>query len=158
VTRDSKSGATTPAAQLAAFLARFSPDVRAVAKAARATIRGRYPGAVEFVYDNYNALVIGFGPNERPSEAWFSIALYPRYVTLYLLQGAFLDDPDHLLQGMGKQVRSIRLEPDASVLERPSVRALLDAAIEEGGVSWNRRQPRQIQIRWISKKQRPRRP
>jgi len=39
------------------------------------------------VYDNYNALVIGFGPNDRPSLAIFSIVLFPRWVTLCFLQG-----------------------------------------------------------------------
>jgi hypothetical protein len=148
----------TPAAQVTAMLAKFAPGVRAIAKSARATIRSRYPGATEFVYDNYNALVVGFGPNERPSDAWFSIVLYPRYVTMCFLQGAVLDDPEHLLQGSGRQMRSIRLEPDASVLDRPGVRALMQAAIEESGVKWDRRRRRRIMIRWIAKRQRPRRP
>ena len=59
----------TPAAQLSGFLAKFSPEVRAVAKAALATMRKRLPGSVELVYDNSYALVIGFGPNDRPSDA-----------------------------------------------------------------------------------------
>jgi hypothetical protein len=40
---------------------------------ALAKMRARLPGAVELVYDNYNALAIGFGPTERTSEAVFSI-------------------------------------------------------------------------------------
>ncbi len=40
-------------------------------------MRSYLPGATELVYDNYNALAIGFGPSERASEAIFSIALYP---------------------------------------------------------------------------------
>ena len=46
-------------------------------------MRARLPGAIQLVYDNYNALAIGFGPSERSSEAIFSIVLYPRYVTLF---------------------------------------------------------------------------
>src|ERR1039458_9537409 len=65
----------------------------------------RLPGAVQLVYDNYNALVIGFGPSERASEASFSIVLYPRWVTLFFLQGAGLPDPRRLLKGSGKVVR-----------------------------------------------------
>jgi len=57
------------------------------------------------VYDNYNALVIGFGPTERPSEAILSIVLYPRDVSLGFLQGAKLADPKKLLQGRGNQVQ-----------------------------------------------------
>ena len=148
----------TPAAQLAGFLAKFAPEVRSVAKAARAVLRTRLPGAVEFVYDNSYALVIGFGPNERPSDAWFSIVLYPRHVSICFLQGALLDDPERLLQGNGNQVRHIRLVPDASVLGRPGVRALMMRAVKASDVAWDRTQRRTLIIRSVSPKQRPRRP
>jgi hypothetical protein len=61
-----------------------------VAKAAVARMRKYVPDSVELVYDNYNALVVGFGPTERAAEAVLSIALYPRGVTLFFLQGARL--------------------------------------------------------------------
>ena len=148
----------TAAAQLAAFLAKYSPEVRSVAKTARAILRTRLPGAVEFVYDNAYALVIGFGPNERASDAWFSIVMYPRHASICFLQGALLDDPEGLLQGNGNQVRHIRLLPDASVLERPCVRALLTRAVKASEVPWDRKQRRQLLIRAVSANQRPRRP
>ena len=148
----------TPARQLAGFLAKCSPEVRSVARAARASLRTRLPGAVEFVYDNSYALVIGFGPNGRPSDAWFSIVMYPRHASICFLQGALLDDPARLLQGHGNQVRHIKLLPDASVLKRPGVAALLTQAVKTSDVPWNRRQPRKLIIRAISAKQRPRRP
>ena len=148
----------TPAAQLSGFLAKFSPEVRAVAKAALATMRKRLPGSVELVYDNSYALVIGFGPNERPSDALFSIVLYPRHVTLCFLQGALLNDPQNVLQGTGNQVRHIRLIPDASVLDRPDVRALMGQAIESSDVALSKRRRRKLIIRAVSAKQRPRRP
>ena len=43
---------TSPGQQLEGFLAKFSPEVRSVAKAALGKMRKRLPGAVEFVYDN----------------------------------------------------------------------------------------------------------
>jgi hypothetical protein len=52
-------------AQLASFIAKFTPEVAASAKEALARIRKRWPGAIELVYDNYNALAIGFAPTER---------------------------------------------------------------------------------------------
>jgi uncharacterized protein DUF1801 len=148
----------TPAAQLSGFLAKFSPEVRAVAKAALATMRKRAPGSVELVYDNSYALVIGFGPNERPSDALFSIVLYPRHVTLCFLQGALLDDPQRILQGSGNQVRHIRLIPDASVLDHADVRALIDQAIKSSDVPLAKTRRRKLIIRAVSVKQRPRRP
>ena len=82
-----------PEIQLDAFLDKYTPPVATLARACLAKMRARLPGAVQLVYDNYNALAIGFGPSERASEAIFSIALYPRWVTLFFLQGAALPDP-----------------------------------------------------------------
>src|SRR3981081_2754442 len=98
---------TPPETQLAGFLAKYTPEIAALAKDIRAKMRKRLPGAFELVYDNYNALAIGFGPSERTSDAIFSIALFPRWVSLCFLQGAGLLDPHKLLKGKGKQARHI---------------------------------------------------
>src|SRR5437899_9274028 len=105
----------TPEAQLATFLAKFTPEVEALACAALKKMRARFPNAIQMVYDNYNFLVIGFSPTERPSEAIFSIAVGARHVNLCFLQAASkLPDPQKLLRGSGKQARHIRLESEGS--------------------------------------------
>jgi hypothetical protein len=88
--------------QLKTFVARFSPEHQRVIRAARRILRRRFPGACELVYDNYNFFVIGYGPNERPSEAWFTIAAAATGVGLCLVHGARLPDPEGLLQGLGQ--------------------------------------------------------
>ena len=150
--------AVSPAAHVNTALAKFSPKIRAVAKAALAAMRRRMPGATEFVYDNYSAFVIGFGPTARPSEAVLSVAIYPGHVNLGFLQGAVLDDPHRLLQGTGSQFRHIKLIPDASVLERPEVQDLVARAIADADAPFDPARKRTIDIRFVSKKQRPRRP
>ncbi len=55
----------SPEKQLAGFIAKYTPEVQSVATAALAKMRARLPGAVELVYDNYNALAIALGPTER---------------------------------------------------------------------------------------------
>lgn len=95
----------SPEKQLAGFIARFTPEIAAVAEAALVKMRACVPGAIELVYDNYNALAIGFGPTERASDAILSIALYPRCVYLFFLWGANLPDPQKLLKGSGKRAR-----------------------------------------------------
>lgn len=45
-----------PDRQLAGFLAKYTPEVAAVATAALARTRKQLPGAVELVYDNYNVM------------------------------------------------------------------------------------------------------
>src|SRR5690349_3158136 len=102
--------AKSPEKQFAGFLARYAPEVRALANEAIVKLRDLLPEAIEMVYDNYYALVIGFGPTERPSEAVFSIAIYPNHVSLCFLQGAKLPNPHPLLKGGGNLVRHIRLE------------------------------------------------
>jgi len=147
----------TPAQQLGFFLAKFEPRVAASARAALARLRKRLPGAIELVYDNYNALAIGFGPSDKASEVIFSIAVYPRWVSLFFLQGAKLPDPDKVLQGSGTKVRHIVLtEPNA--LEQPAVKKLMAQALASAQKPLDPKQRRRLIIKSISAKQRPRRP
>ena len=143
--------------QLDQFLAKFAPRVASAARKALAKMRARLPGAVEIVYDNYNALAIGFGPSERASEAIFSIALYPRYVSLFFLHGAGLPDPHRRLQGSGNVVRYVRLE-NLDVLDEPEVRQLMNEALRRAKVPINPKQRRHLVIKSVSARQRPRRP
>lgn len=124
-----KSSAGAPEKELAGFLEKYSPEIAALGGSILAKMRVRYPGATQLIYENYNALVIGFGPSERASEAIFSIALYPCWINLFILRGAELDDPERILQGSGKIVRSIRLT-DSARLDEPAVVALMKQALE----------------------------
>jgi hypothetical protein len=139
------------------FLAKFEPHVAVSARTALARLRKLLPGATELVYDNYNALAIGFGPSDKASEAIFSIAVFPRWVSLFFLQGAKLPDPDGLLQGAGTKVRHIVLT-EPSVLEQSSVKKLMAIAMSSANKPIDPRQRRRLIIKSISAKQRPRRP
>lgn len=114
------------------------------------------PGAVELVYDNYNALVVGFGPDERASDAPLSVALYPRRVNLFFLHGAELGDPDGVLEGSGKTVRRVVLESPED-LDGPALQDLIDQAVKRAGL-WDPDRPRRVLIRAEAAKRRPRRP
>jgi hypothetical protein len=142
---------------VARALAKYTPAVRAIATDAIAKLRALMPGATEFVYDNYAALVIGFGPSERPSEAVLSVVLYPRWVNLGFLEGACLDDPEKILRGTGTQFRNVKLTSRDDI-DRPAVRALIAQAIANADRPFNPRRARTMDIRAISAKQRPRRP
>jgi hypothetical protein len=145
----------TPGEQLEKFFAKYEPSVAAMAKKALGKMRKLVPGANEMVYDNYNALVIGFVPGERPSDVVFSIAVYPNYTNLFFAQGKWLPDPEKRLQGAGKQVRSIRLE-SAATLDEPEVRELIRVALEHAKVPIDPKQKPRMEIRAVAKKQRPR--
>jgi hypothetical protein len=146
---------TSPAAQLAGFLARFNPAIARLARTARAKFRKRLPGAIEMVYDNYNALVIGYSPTERPADAILSIVIFPKKVSICFIQGKHLEDPQRLLQGDGNQVRFITLDEKAALLDTAPVRALVSEAIAFGETPFAGKT--RLVIRSMSRKQRPRR-
>jgi hypothetical protein len=142
--------------QLASFIAKFSPEVAALAQSILAAMRKRYPTAIQLVYDNYNALAIGFGPSEKTSQAIFSIAIFPRWVSLFFLQGAGLPDPECILQGSGNVVRHIRL-PSADTLNELSVKKMMGEATSRAPIPFAPRGTPRVLIKSISAKQRPRR-
>jgi hypothetical protein len=147
----------TPAAQLESFIDRFSPEIAAEARTALQTMRVRLPGAVEMVYDNYYALVVGFCPVERASEVIASIAIYPRWMNLCFFCGNRLPDPQKLLRGSGRIARHVRLK-DAKTLDDPAVKTLIKGALENASQPLDRKQPGRIVIVAISPKPRSRHP
>ena len=147
---------SSPEQQLARFIAKFSPEVAGVAKAARAKVRNLLPRAFELVYDNYNALALAFGPTERTSEVILSIALYPRWVSLFFARGARLPDPDRVLRGTGNQMRHVVLER-IEVLDSAPVRTLIKDAVATHPTPFGAGRGRTI-IKSVAAKQRPRRP
>jgi hypothetical protein len=147
----------SPESQLEEFFAKYTPEIAGLGKASLLKMRKLLPGAVEMVYDNYNALVIGFAGGERPSEAMLSIALYPRWVNLYFLHGKGLRDPAKLLQGRGNQVRFIRIA-SAGMFDEPCLIDLLHEALERAAAPIDPTAKRRVVIRAMAEKQRPRRP
>jgi hypothetical protein len=147
----------TPEAQLAGFMAAYTPEIAALAQGALEKMRSYLPGAIELVYDNYNALAIGFGPSERASDAIFSIALYPRWVSLFFLHGAALPDPAHVLRGSGTTVRHVILRTPAT-LDEPAIQVLIEEALLQAPAPINPNQPARLIIKSVSAQRRPRRP
>lgn len=147
----------TPTQELAGFLAKYDPAVAAIARSALGHLRKRLTGATEMVYDNYNALAVGFGPSDRASEAILSIAVYPRWVSLFFLHGVRLKDPAKLLKGSGTRVRHIVLVKGGDVDSAP-VKALIAAALAAATTPIDSKAKRRLIIKSISAKQRSRRP
>jgi hypothetical protein len=154
-TRPNKASGSTEE-QLQAFIDKFESKHRATIRSARKILRKRFPTANELVYDNYNFFVIGFGPNERPSDCFVSIAAAANGVGLCFLHGASLPDPAGILTGSGKQTRFVRL-PSIAVLEQKDIQALLKVAAERAAVPLPTKGRGKLIIRSVSAKQRPRR-
>lgn len=144
-------------AQLAGFIAKFSPPMQDQIRACRARLRARFPDAFELVYDNYNFLVIGYGPTRHASDAIVSLAAHPRGVNLCFLQrGPELPDPCAILRGSGKVARNVALT-SASDLDRPEVEALIAAALELAKTPMQTSTGPELIIKSVSVKQRLRR-
>src|SRR5260370_23579715 len=154
-----KAETKSAAVQLDGFLDAYMPEVAEIARKALMKLRKRLPFATEMVYDNYNALACGFGPSARVSDVIFSIAVYPKHVNFFFLQGAKLPDPDGLLQGEGSRVRHIRLE-DEKTLDRSDVKAMMAMAMamKMAKVPFDEKTGYKLVIKSVSAKHRPRRP
>ncbi|WP_088311449.1 DUF1801 domain-containing protein [Novosphingobium sp. B 225] len=144
-------------ARLDGFLARYLPAVAALGRGAIRHLRARLPGCDALVYDNYQALAVGFSPDGKTGSAIVSVALYPRWVSLFFLQAQGLKDYAGLLQGSGTAIRHIRLSAIED-LDQPAVRALIEAALDQAKVPYSPDRTGNLVIKSVSAKQKPRRP
>ena len=144
-------------AQLDGFIDKFTPEVAALNRVLLAKAKARIPGAQILVYDNYNALAIGFARSEKAGEAILSLAVMAKWVTLCFLWGKSLPDPDRLLKGEGSRVRNVRLH-EAEAFDDPDIQALIAAALEQTDWPIDPQAEQRLIIKSVSAKQRPRRP
>jgi len=145
----------SPEAQLRNFIAKFARPTGKLIRQCRAILRKRFPTAFELVYDNYNFFVIGYSTTGRPSDCVVSLAANSKGIGLSFYYGASLPDPDKILVGSGKQNRFVRLS-DASVLGRPEVEELINAAEAQADPTFLKKGGGKLIIRSVSEKQRPR--
>jgi hypothetical protein len=124
-------------AYLEKAISRYSAEVAATARAGLKKLRARFPGARLIVYERRRLLPIGLAPSDGAS-AVFSLVLYPRWVRFFFLEGVAIHDPQRRLEGAGNQVRSIRLDPRASILDEPYIRGLMAQSLKQAGVSLKR--------------------
>jgi len=143
-------------AQLECFIAKFDDDNQRLIGQVRSAVQARLPDSAEMIWDNYNFLVIGYSPTERPSDYIVSIAASAAGVSLSFNNGAQLADPDEILLGSSKVNRFIRL-PSADLLDQPEIEAMLKRAIQASSVPQPWGGGGKLIIRSVSAKQRPRR-
>lgn len=144
-------------ARIDTFLAKYTSAIEGQLCDARLRLRAHFPRGFELVFDNYNALVFGISATGRTPDAFISIAGYPRWVTLFFLDGVGLDDPNELLEGTGKQVRSIRLKTPEDI-DRPDVQALIAQAVRPHEAAFVDAPKLTTIVKMVTAKQRPRRP
>ena len=129
-----KGQAAADAAYLDKAIGRYPPEVAATARAGLQKLRTRFPGARQLVFERRQSLPIGFAPAERGSPV-FSLVVYPRWVRFFFLEGVAIDDPQGRLEGTGNQVRSIRLDERAAILDDRYIRGLMTQALRVAGAN-----------------------
>jgi hypothetical protein len=95
------------------FLSNFPPEVQEKVLWLRDFVWDRYPQANELIYDNYNALAIGWSVTEKLGQTFCSIAAYRaknHNIHFGFYWGAELSDPQKMLLGNGKQYRYIQVD------------------------------------------------
>ena len=125
-------------AELRTLIDNFAPAHLRLIGAMRRWLLKRLPTAHEVVYEylNLGAVVISFSPNEHGYEGVLAIRASADGVKLYFNRGKELPDPEKLLQGSGKQTRSIDVE-GAATLARPAVASLIDEAMARNRVPFD---------------------
>jgi hypothetical protein len=143
-------------ARLDSLIDKYSPEVAAAARPLLARLEERIPGSTILVYDNYNALAIGFAAEDRASAVVLSIALYPRWINLFFMRGIELDDPHGLLKGDGSRVRHVPKVTSDS-LDDVRIDALIQQALDIANPRIDPKAPVTLVIKSVSPNQRPRR-
>lgn len=123
--------ATTPS--VTELLAKVPTGARPSVRAARRTVRAIAPKATETAY--------GSRKPQSKSAMWklvryavndayvVGIGTFATYAWLFFYRGRELDDDSGLLEGSGKQMRSIKLRTPADAA-RPAVKRMLRKAFE----------------------------
>src|SRR5712691_781713 len=112
------------------FLSGYPDQIRKITEEVRHMARRAMPRANEFLY--YDA--VNYSLSDSPLERIFYISPAQSQVTLGFLFGAYLDDKHHLLQGIGKRARHIKLNT-LEEARNPALKELLKAAWTNGAAS-----------------------
>ena len=142
--------------QISIFLRKYTPAVEAQLREARTRLRAMFPRGFELVYDNYNALVFGISQlSGHPTRLfpWPAIQGGSRSSS----STAQTYTAHCVLEGQGKQVRSIRLTEPKDI-NTPEVEALIAQAVLPYESAFLAAPSLSTIVKSVSAKQRPRRP
>jgi hypothetical protein len=119
--------AREPLNELNRFLKPFDKEVQKTALQLREFALDMFPNTNELIYDNYNALAIGYSLSDKQKEMFCHIAVYSKYVNIGFDHGVKLDDPKQLLKGTGNRIRHVKVTAFAE-LDKNYVKQLLKQA------------------------------
>src|SRR5215212_8157636 len=101
------------------LLAEHSPEIQAIERALRATIRTEFPTATEQV--DFGNKLIAFGHTMKIRGLLFAIIAHKEHVNLQLADGAELPDPEGLIEGTGRRIRHVKIRSVEAASSEPVV-------------------------------------
>src|SRR5689334_23766781 len=113
------------------FLKAFPVEVQQTALWIRDFVWNAYPAANELIYDNFNALAVGWSATDRVGHTFVSFACgrSSHNVHFGFYYGAKLKDPKKILIGEGNQYRYLLFDSPINFPEK-YVRQLMKEAYE----------------------------
>ena len=108
------------------LLGEHPPELQAIERALRTTIRTAFPEAIEQV--DFGNKLIAFGRSMKIRGLLFAIIAHKSHVNLQLADGALLPDPAGLIEGTGKRIRHVKIR-SVEAAASPDVRAIVAAQL-----------------------------
>jgi hypothetical protein len=112
-----------------AILGGHSPEIREIAHGLRRIVARIHSTSVETPRSGEKCTTYGIGPRKM-TQAFAYIMPFRDHVNLGFYHGAFLSDPNGILEGAGKGARHIKVKSPADV-SSPAIKALIHAAVTE---------------------------
>lgn len=91
------------------FLDHFNSNIASLALKLRVYIKEFTKPSFELVGDSTISLNIGYGFTEKAWDCYCAIIVYSKHINISFPSGAYLSDPNSLLQGTGKRIRHIKV-------------------------------------------------
>jgi len=113
--------------ELKKFLAFYPANVQSLFLWLREFVWNAFPESNELIYDNYNALAVGWSVTDKLGQTFCSIAAFSEFVHFGFYWGSQIADPEKKLLGKGKQYRYIVLR-DKNEFPKTYIRQLLKEA------------------------------
>ncbi|MCK9537873.1 DUF1801 domain-containing protein [Dokdonella sp.] len=109
------------------LLALARAELHPAGLALRALVRDCDPACVELVWPKLKMASFGVGPRKL-TQHYAYLAIHARHLNLGFYEGAFLADPNHLLEGTGKALRHVKIH-GVPLREAAALKALIEQAV-----------------------------
>ncbi len=113
--------------QITDFLMPFDDAIVSLTQELRSYLTNETKPKYELVGDSTISVNIGYGFTQKAWDCFCAIIVYSKHINISFPSGAFLSDPQSLLQGTGKRIRHLKIT-DINDMKAPAFRNILTEA------------------------------